>query len=591
MLAELALYSGGQTARGCPIAVIAPTIETGMQTPLSLFQRRQLEVLARVTPHSMAAHILNTTVLAVAMAGSIATTQLVIWCTYSYAVALLVLYRHRRNRGRVPRSFQRARRRATVYACFLALPWTVMAVLHLGDLAHDQELILVALTAGMAASGTILLSALPGAAFSYMSGILIPSALKSLIFLNTKGYLLLGVLVLSYWWFLAALIAKVAREIGERKRIDIALKESEIRLQQTLNAGQMVAFAWDPKTGLSRRSENAADILGLEAGTASSGLGRDFLSRLHPADRQCFITQIKALCPERPSYSASFRFIRPDGREVWLEETGKAEFDPTGRYVRIKGLTCDITERMRAQEQQRLLVRELDHRVKNVLASVGAVAQRTREGSGSVDEFLHGFDGRIQSMANAHGLLSRSHWQGVSLKELVSNELAPCVRTGGASVMGPDILVSAEAAQPIAIVLHELVTNASKYGALSAPRGHITVRWRCRANERAEALLLDWIEAGGPTVVVPTQTGYGTRCIRSLIPYELGGTVDLDFHSEGVRCSIEVPRKRHDSSEAVELFKTSDSHSPQNAQALAHAGEAMASASPNQDKAGGWDKS
>jgi PAS domain S-box-containing protein len=562
-----------------------------MQTPLSLFQRRQLEVIARVTPHSMAAHILNTTVLAVAMAGSIATTQLVIWCTYSYAVALLVLYRHRRNRGRVPRSFQRARRRATVYACFLALPWTVMAVLHLGDLAHDQELILIALTAGMAASGTILLSALPGAAFSYMSGILIPSALKSLIFLNAKGYLLLGVLVLSYWWFLAALIAKVAREIGERKRIDIALKESEIRLQQTLNAGQMVAFAWDPKTGLSRRSENAADILGLEAGAASSGLGRDFLSRLHPADRKCFITQIKALCPERPSYSACFRFIRPDGREVWLEETGKAEFDPTGRYVRIKGLTCDITERMRAEEQQRLLVRELDHRVKNVLASVGAVAQRTREGSGSVDEFLQGFDGRIQSMANAHGLLSRSHWQGVSLKELVSNELAPCVRTGGASVTGPDILVSAEAAQPIAIVLHELVTNASKYGALSAQRGHITVRWRCRSNERAEALLLDWIETGGPTVVVPTQTGYGTRCIRSLIPYELGGKVDLDFDSEGVRCSIEVPRKRHDSGEAVELFKTSAPHSPQNAQVLAHAGEATASASPNQDKAGGWDKS
>jgi len=131
--------------------------------------------------------------------------------------------------------------------------------------------------------------------------------------------------------------------------------------------------------------------------------------------------------------------------------------------------------------------------------------------------------------------------------------------------MGPDILVSAEAAQPIAIVLHELVTNASKYGALSAQRGHISVRWQCRSNDRAEALLLDWIETGGPTVVVPTQTGYGTRCIRSLIPYELGGTVDLDFDAEGVRCSIEVPRQRRDGSEAVELFKTSASRSPQSA--------------------------
>jgi len=569
----------------------APATETGMQTPLSLFQRRQLEVIARVTPHSMAAHILNTTVLAVAMAGSIATAQLVIWCTYSYAVALIVLYRHSRNRGRVPRSFQRARRRATVYACFLALPWTAMAVLHLGELAHEQELILIALTAGMAASGTILLSALPVAAFSYMSGILIPSALKSLLFLNAKGYLLLGVLVVSYWWFLAALISKVAREISERKRIDIALKESEVRLQQTLRAGQMVAFAWDPKTGWSRRSENASEILGLEAQVATHGLGNDFLTRLHPDDRKCFSTQIKALSPERPAYSVSFRFIRPDGREVWLEETGRAEFDEAGRYVRIKGLTCDITDRKRAQEQQRLLVRELDHRVKNVLASVGAVAQRTREGSGSVDEFLQGFDGRIQSMANAHGLLSRSHWQGVNLKELVNNELAPCVTTGGASVEGPDILVSAEAAQPIAIVLHELVTNASKYGALSAQRGHITVRWRCRYDGRAEVLSIEWIEAGGPAVIAPTQTGYGTRCIRSLIPYELGGTVDLVFDPAGVRCGIDVPSKRHDSSEAVPLFKTFESNPSPDQKLLAESHEAAASASTDQGQSRGWDVS
>ena len=166
-------------------------------------------------------------------------------------------------------------------------------------------------------------------------------------------------------------------------------------------------------------------------------------------------------------------------------------------------------------------------------------------------------------MANAHGLLSRSHWQGVSLKELVGNELAPCVRTGGASVLGPDILVSAEAAQPIAIVLHELVTNASKYGALSAQRGHITVRWRCQPNDQAEVLLIEWIETGGPAVMAPTQTGYGTRCIPQPYSYELGGAVDLVFDPAGVRCTIEVPRKRHDSSEALELFKISDPIHPQ----------------------------
>ena len=533
--------------------------KTEMETPLSQFQRRQLEMIARVTPYSMAGHLLNATVLAVAVARSIPTAQLVMWCVYSYAIALVVLYRHMRNRGRVPRNFSRAARRATVYAVFLALPWSVMVVLYLGALERDQEMILVALGVGMAASGTILLSAVPMAAFSYMSGALIPTAIKSLLFLNQQGYLLLGVLAVSYWWFLAALIAKISREIAERKQIDVALKESEIRLQVTLAVGQVVAFTWDAGTGQSHRSENTSQSLGLEPRTATQGPGNDFLARVHPEDRNCLAAQIKGLRPENSAYSASFRFIRPDGRVAWLEETARAEFDADGRYLRLTGLTCDITERKRAEEQERLLVRELDHRVKNVLASVATVAQRTREGSGSIDEYLQVFDGRIQSMANAHALLSRSHWQGVGLAELVRSELAPSVRGDGASVEGPDVLLSAEATQPMAIVLHELVTNASKYGALSTPHGHVTVRWAWQSDGDTEKrLLLEWIETGGPPVVAPSQTGYGTRAIRNLVPYELGGIVEFAFDATGVRCKIELPSNLRIGTESVALFKASD---------------------------------
>ena len=457
-----------------------------MQTQLSQFQSHQLEVIARVTPHSMAAHMLNTTVMAIAVADSVPRAQLIGWCVYSYAIASVLLYRHVRSRGQVSRSFLRAARRATVYALLLALPWTGMAVLYLGALPHNEEMILVALVVGMAASGTILLSAIPAAAISYMSGILLPGAVKCLLLFNQKGYLLLGVLALSYWGFLAALIAKIKREISEREQADVALKESESRLQDALTAGQVVAFIWCPTTGKSQRSENASQVLGFEPRAAIHERRIDFVAQIHPEDRDYFAAQIKALCPENPSYSASFRFIRPDGREVWLEETGNAEFDATGRYLRLKGLTRDITERKRAEERQRLLVRELDHRVKNVLASVATVAQRTREGSGSMDEFLQLFDGRIQSMANAHALLSRSHWEGVSLADLVHNELAPCVREGNARVEGPQVLLSPEATQPIAIVLHELVTNASKYGALTTPQGRISVRWDWRRDTHAQ---------------------------------------------------------------------------------------------------------
>jgi PAS domain S-box-containing protein len=281
-------------------------------------------------------------------------------------------------------------------------------------------------------------------------------------------------------------------------------------------------------------------MLGLEQ-EAANGRGSAFLARVHPEDRGCFAAQIKGLSQDRPSYSASFRFIRADGQWVWLEESGKAEFDVAGRYLCLKGLTRDITERKRAEERQRLLVRELDHRVKNVLACVSTVAQRTREGSNSMDAFLQTFDGRIQSMANAHALLSRSQWQGVSLAELVRSELAPCAREGSATVEGPAVVLTADATQPMAMVLHELVTNASKYGALANPHGRITVRWDWPGPE--ERLALEWAEAGGPMVVAPAQTGYGTGAIRSLIPYELGGTVDLSFEAGGLRCRIELPPK------------------------------------------------
>jgi two-component sensor histidine kinase len=159
-----------------------------------------------------------------------------------------------------------------------------------------------------------------------------------------------------------------------------------------------------------------------------------------------------------------------------------------------------------------------------------------------MDEFLQVFDGRIQSMANAHRLLSRSRWQGVSLAELVRKELAPCSGKGCARVEGPEVLLSPEATQSLAIVLHELVTNASKYGALATKHGRISVRWEWQRNGRpGPRLLLEWIENCGTTIIPSSQAGYGIDAIRNLIPYELGGVVDLAFAAAGVRCRIELP--------------------------------------------------
>jgi two-component sensor histidine kinase len=237
--------------------------------------------------------------------------------------------------------------------------------------------------------------------------------------------------------------------------------------------------------------------------------------------------------------------MRPDGQEMWLEETATAEFDAAGHCVRIKGLTLDITERKRGDEHQRLLIAELDHRVKNVLARVAVVAMYTRQGSSTMDEFVQALDRRIQSMAVAHELLSQGHWQGVRLADIVRHQLAPYATDANTTTGGPDITLTAAATEALGMVLQELVTNASKYGALSIPDGWVSVSWECRnSGDAATSLMIVWRETGGPPVSAPTQYGYGTSLICDLIPHELGGTVDLAFSSDGVCCTIEIPLKR-----------------------------------------------
>ena len=155
-------------------------------------------------------------------------------------------------------------------------------------------------------------------------------------------------------------------------------------------------------------------------------------------------------------------------------------------------------------------------------------------------DFVSALHGRIKSMASTHELLSCRKWQGIMLRELVERELAPYSAGSNVLIEGPAVVLRAEAGQAMAMVLHELVTNAAKYGALSTQRGHVSARWKGMAQE-SNVLVFEWRETGGPPVFGPVRTGYGTSVIRELIPYELGGTVDLELAPEGVRCRLEIP--------------------------------------------------
>jgi two-component sensor histidine kinase len=204
-------------------------------------------------------------------------------------------------------------------------------------------------------------------------------------------------------------------------------------------------------------------------------------------------------------------------------------------------LVALLSEAMRFHARQALLVAELDHRVKNILAQVAVVASFTRLGSRSVDEFLKSLEGRIQSMAAAHNLLSKAGWQSVRIDALVRNELAPYTMGANVTISGTDITLRSVEIQALARVLHELATNAVKHGALSIPDGQVSVSWGCKTHGDVTHLILVWRELGGPQVASDAQSSYGISLIRNLIPHELGGTVDLVLGPEGVSCKIEFP--------------------------------------------------
>jgi PAS domain S-box-containing protein len=335
----------------------------------------------------------------------------------------------------------------------------------------------------------------------------------------------------------------LAALFAERRQHVDALIESESRLQEALSAGGVTTFDWDLRTGLCQRSQNAARVLGFDP--KNPPLGSEFVAQMHPDDRARYERLLQSVRPDRPSIAVTFRFTRLDGQELWLAQASRAEFDATGRLVRIRGLTLDVTERKRAEEHKNILMAELDHRVKNVLARVAAVANSTRQGHGSIDEFIRSYNGRIQSMAAAHNLMSQAAWKGTDLAALVRTQLAPYATDANMTIFGTDIMLGGPATQAVAMVLHELVTNAVKYGALSVPGGRVSVSWERKLNGSAAAnLILVWRELGGPPMAAATHSGYGTDLIRNLIPHELGGRVALAFVKQGVNCQIEFPLKQ-----------------------------------------------
>jgi PAS domain S-box-containing protein len=202
----------------------------------------------------------------------------------------------------------------------------------------------------------------------------------------------------------------------------------------------------------------------------------------------------------------------------------------------------DITERKRAEEHQTMLVAELNHRVKNILAIVQSVAAQTVRSSDSMGDFTHAFSGRLRALAIAHDMLTQTRWIGIGLKELLIAVLTPHLSYDDepVTIEGPAILLSARAVVPLSMALHELTTNAVKYGALSVQGGRIDISWRLTGGEE-QSVELSWREHGGPKVESGPSSGFGTMLINRVISYDLDGTSKIEFDPAGVRCSLTFP--------------------------------------------------
>jgi two-component sensor histidine kinase len=229
--------------------------------------------------------------------------------------------------------------------------------------------------------------------------------------------------------------------------------------------------------------------------------------------------------------------LRTDGDPVWFQDVVHVIRGAKGQST-LRGFMIDITARKRAEEARQLLLRELDHRVKNTLSTVQAVAELTLRTATSLEAFGETFRGRIAALARMHAAIWRNKGTPLRLRELAALSLAPFGHESArAAIAGDEVSIPLQTAGALGLVLHELATNAVKYGALSVMSGRVHLSWHVESDR----LILEWRESGGPIVTEPTHRGFGSTLISESIPYELAGAVVLDFAPSGVHCAITLP--------------------------------------------------
>jgi PAS domain S-box-containing protein len=279
---------------------------------------------------------------------------------------------------------------------------------------------------------------------------------------------------------------------------------------------------------------SAAEAVGL---AREEAIGRGINEFISPEDFERSTSMLRLKLDQGGTTRYDVRVRDAHGKTLFWEVNSGLTHDESGKPVGLHVVARDITERRRSEEHQQLLINELNHRVKNVLAVVQSIADQTMR-AGSVDASVrYALSGRLVALAEAHDVVTREKWTSAPMREIITAALAPFCADNRCTIEGPDQALRPKTAVSLALAIHELATNASKYGALSSENGRVIVTWTATDGR----LELEWREEGGPTVVAPGKLGFGSRMIERGLASELGGEVELQFLPEGVRCIVKAP--------------------------------------------------
>ena len=307
------------------------------------------------------------------------------------------------------------------------------------------------------------------------------------------------------------------------------------RLELALQAAGIGEFEWDLQRHVFLVSERMSAITGLPAGELSVREHDILETYVHPDDAEITRARRRDAVRGGDVFDVTFRMVRPDdGHMLWLRMAGIITRSASRRPLTITGVVEDVSQTHLEEDQRQQLMAELDHRVKNVLAAVQVLAQQTAKRTTSLDAFLQTFGGRLKAMAAANELLTAARWRGAAIDHLAAAELG-AIAPGQASWEGPELFLTPRAANALSLALHELATNAVKFGALSTDSGHVNVRWTARPGGGFE---LTWTESGGPRVAPPARQGFGATLLDQVTGRELNGDTLVDYRPSGVRVRV-----------------------------------------------------